>query len=106
VNRRDPSARRSGSRNGSEPELWPFNPGGDSPYAGRGLQYYYRPVPELAVADLGRSARYTLRPEGFGVAFCNTEEVMDELFGPPFIGSPARERWEADLRERSKQARS
>jgi len=36
---------------------------------------------KVAVADLGRSAGYTLRPEGFGIAFCNTEEVMDELFG-------------------------
>ena len=80
----------------------PFNPSGPSPYAGRDLQYYYRPVQDLAVADLGRSAGYTLRPEGFGIAFCITEEVMDQLFGPPFIGSPERERWEADLRERSK----
>jgi len=76
----------------------PFNPGGPSPYAGRDLQYYYRPVPDLAVADLGRSAGYTLRPDGLGVAFCITEEVMDELFGPPFIGSPERQRWEAGLR--------
>jgi hypothetical protein len=84
----------------------PFNPAGASPYGGRDLQYYYRPVPDLAVADLGRSAGYTLRPEGFGTAFCITEEVMDELFGPPFIGSPERERWEADLWERSNQARA
>jgi hypothetical protein len=55
----------------------------------------------LAVANLGRSAGYTLRPEGFGIAFCIAEEVMDELFGPPFIGSPERERWEAVLRARS-----
>lgn len=75
----------------------PFSPSGPSPYAGQDLQYYYRPVPDLAVADLGRSAGYTLRPEGFGIAFCITEAVMDELFGPPFIGSPERERWEADL---------
>ena len=79
--------------------IMPFNPGGPSPYAGRDLQYYYRPVPDLAVADLGRSAGYTLRPEGFGIAFCITEPVMDELFGPPFIGSPERARWEADLQE-------
>lgn len=91
---------------GLESFMMPFNPSGDSPYAGRDLQYYYRPVPDLAVADLGRSAGYTLRPEAFGIAFCITEEVMDELFGPPFIGGPARERWEADLRQRSKQARS
>ena len=77
-----------------------FNPSGPSPYAGRDLQYYYRPVQDLAVADLGRSAGYTLRPDGFGVAFCITEEVMDELFGPPFIGSLERERWEAALQER------
>lgn len=80
----------------------PFDPSGPSPYAERDLQYYYRPVPGLAVADLGRSAGYTLRPEGFGAAFCITEEVMDELFGPPFIGSPERERWEAALQERSR----
>ena len=86
---------------GLESFTMPFSPSGRSPYAGRDLQYYYRPVPDLAVADLGRSAGYTLRPEGFGIAFCITEDVMDELFGPPFIGSPERERWEADLRERS-----
>ena len=91
---------------GLESFTMPFNPSGPSPYAGRYLQYYYRAVPDLAVADLGRSAGYTLRPEGFGIVFCITEEVMDELFGPPFIGSPARERWEADLRERSTQTRS
>lgn len=51
------------------------------------------------MADLGRSAGYTLRPEGFGIAFPITEPVMDELFGPPFIGSPERARWEADLQE-------
>ena len=79
-----------------------FDPSRPSPYAERGLQYYHRPVPGLAVADLGRSAGYTLRPEGFAVAFCITEEVMDELFGPPFIGSPERERGEAALRERSR----
>ena len=79
--------------------MMPFNPGGPSPYARRDLQYYYRSVPNLAVADLGRSAGYTLRPDGFGVAFCITEEVMDELFGPPFIGSLERQRWEADLAE-------
>lgn len=77
-----------------------FNPSGPSPYAGRGLHFYYRPVQDLAVADLGRSAGYTLRPDRFGVAFCITEAVMDELFGPPFIGSPERERWEAALQER------
>lgn len=87
---------------GLESFTMPFRPGGPSPYAGRNLQYYYRPVQDLAVADLGRSAGYTLRPEGFGIAFCIAEGVMDELFGPPFIGSPERERWEADLRERSK----
>src|SRR5262249_29975199 len=52
--------------------------------------------------NFGRSAGYTLRSEGFGVAFCITEMVMDELFGLPF-GRPARERWEANLRERTKQ---
>jgi hypothetical protein len=83
---------------GLESFTMPFRPSGRSPYAGRVLQYYYRPVPDLAVADLGRSAGYTLRPEGFRIAFCITEDVMDELFGPPFIGSPERERWEADLR--------
>lgn len=90
---------------GLESFTMPFNPSGPSPYAGRDLEYYYRPVPGLAVPDLGRSAGYTLRPEGFGIAFCITEEVMDELFGPPFTGSPARERWEANLRERSTQTR-
>jgi hypothetical protein len=84
----------------------PFNPAGPSPYARRDLQYYYQPVPDLAVADLGRSAGYTLRPEGFGVAFCVTESVMDELFGPPLIGSPERERWEAGLRERPERGQS
>lgn len=87
---------------GLESFIMPFNPSGPSPYAERDLQYYYQPVQNLAVADLGRSAGYTLRPEGFGVAFCITENVMDELFGPPFIGSPERERWEAKIRERSK----
>jgi hypothetical protein len=84
----------------------PFNPGGPSPYAGRDLQYYYRPVPDLVIADLGRSAGYTMRPEGFGIAFCLTEGVMDELFGPPFIGSPERRRWEADLEEQRQQQAS
>jgi hypothetical protein len=88
---------------GLESFTMPFNPSGPSPYARRDLQYYYRPVPDLAVADLGRSAGYTLRPEGFGIAFCITEEIMDELFGPPFIGSPQRQRWEADLLERGGQ---
>lgn len=86
---------------GLESFTMPFNPNGPSPYARRELQYYYRPAADLAVADLGRSAGYTLRPEGFGIAFCITEEVMDELFGPPFIGSSERERWEADLRDRA-----
>ena len=27
--------------------------------------------------------------------------LMNDLFGPPFIGSPERERWEADLRDGS-----
>ena len=84
---------------GLESFTMPFNPGGPSPYAGRDLQFYYRPVPDLAVADLGRSAGYTLRPVGFNIAFCISKEVMDELFGPPFIGSQARERWEAHLTE-------
>jgi hypothetical protein len=83
----------------------PFNPGNPSPYSGRDLQYYYRPAPGLALADLGRSAGYTMRPEGFGIAFCLTEGVMDELFGPPFIGSPERRHWEADLEERQRNAR-
>jgi hypothetical protein len=80
-----------------------FNPAGPSPYAARDLQYYYQDALGLAIADLGRSAGYTLRPEGFGRAFCITEEVMDELFGPPFIGSSERKRWEASLQERSAQ---
>jgi hypothetical protein len=76
-----------------------FSPANPSPYAERDLQYYYRPAPDLAIADLGRSAGYTLRPEGFTVAVCITEQVMDELFGPPFLGTPERQRWEAKLPE-------
>lgn len=77
-----------------------FAPANPSPYGQRDLQYYYRPAPNLAIADLGRAAGYTLRPEGFTVAVCITQQLMDELFGPPLLGTPERQRWEAALRER------
>jgi hypothetical protein len=76
-----------------------FSPANPSPYAERDLQYYHRPAPDLAIADLGRSAGYALRSEGFTSGVCTTEQVMDELFGPPFAGSPERRRWEAALPE-------
>jgi hypothetical protein len=68
---------------GLESFTMPFNPGGPSPYAGQDLQYYYRPVPDLAVADLGRSAGYTLRPEGFGIAFPSPSRSWTNCSGRP-----------------------
>ena len=73
---------------GLETFTMPFNPSGQDPYAGRDLQYYYRPVPDLAVADLGRSAGYTLRPEGFGIAFCITEEGHGRVVRATLIRQP------------------
>lgn len=51
------------------------------------------PEPARDNTVLGRSAEYTLRPDGSDVAVCITEELMDELLGPPFIGSPERQQW-------------
>ncbi|PJN21094.1 hypothetical protein [Kitasatospora sp. CB02891] len=50
--------------------------------AGRELEFYYRPRVPIAVADLGRTAGYTLRPEQGPIA-CLAEEVFDALFGDP-----------------------
>lgn len=77
-----------------------FNPANPSPYSGRDLQYYFRPAPGLAIADLGRSAGYALRPQHLAIAVSITEAVMDELFGPPILGTAERRRWEADLEVR------
>ncbi|MFE6056874.1 hypothetical protein ACFQ6N_39565 [Kitasatospora sp. NPDC056446] len=53
-------------------------------FAGRELEFYYRPQVPIAVADLGRTAGYTLRPEQGPIA-CLTEQVFDKLFGDPRI---------------------
>ncbi|MFJ4597741.1 MULTISPECIES: hypothetical protein [unclassified Kitasatospora] len=53
-------------------------------FAGRELEFYYRPQVPIAVADLGRTAGYTLRPEQGPIA-CLTEQVFDALFGDPRI---------------------
>lgn len=78
-----------------------FRPVGPSPYKGRELQFYFQPEPDLLVTDLGRAAGYPLRPEGLGVIVSITEQVMDELFGPPIIGSPERNEWEVKLHARN-----
>src|SRR5262249_39055064 len=83
---------------GLESFVMPFDPAVPSPYRGKILRHYYEQVPGLAVAELGRSAGYTLRPEGLGLAGRITEGGMDALFGPPMIGSPERRAWEAALR--------
>ncbi|MCC9312164.1 hypothetical protein LN042_34760 [Kitasatospora sp. RB6PN24] len=66
----------------------PFNPaqGEVEPteFAGRELEFYYRPQVPIAVADLGRTAGYTLRPDQGPIA-CLTEQVFDALFGDPRI---------------------
>ncbi|MFJ2781526.1 hypothetical protein [Kitasatospora sp. NPDC087315] len=51
-------------------------------FAGRELTFYYRPQVPIAVAGLGRTAGYTLRPEQGPIA-CVTEPVFDALFGDP-----------------------
>ncbi|MEU4301909.1 hypothetical protein [Kitasatospora aureofaciens] len=66
----------------------PFNPARGvvepTEFAGRELEFYYRPQVPIAVADLGRTAGYTLRPEQGPIA-CLTEQVFDALFGDPRI---------------------
>jgi hypothetical protein len=66
----------------------PFNPAQSvvkpTEFAGRELTFYYRPQVPIAVADLGRTAGYTLRPEQGPIA-CLTEQVFDALFGDPRI---------------------
>ncbi|MBB4951911.1 hypothetical protein F4556_007565 [Kitasatospora gansuensis] len=52
-------------------------------FAGRELTFYYRPQVPIAVADLGRTAGYTLRPDELGLTACVTEPVFDALFGDP-----------------------
>ncbi len=54
-------------------------------FAGRELCFYYRPQVPIAVADLGRTAGYTLRATEQGVIACVTEPVFDALFGDPRI---------------------
>ncbi|SDS48429.1 hypothetical protein SAMN05216371_0018 [Streptomyces sp. TLI_053] len=53
-------------------------------FAGRELEFYYRPQVPIAVADLGRTAGYTLRPDRGPIA-CLTEQVFDALFGDPRV---------------------
>ncbi|MBV6701931.1 hypothetical protein KV557_33325 [Kitasatospora aureofaciens] len=64
----------------------PFNPAQivvePTEFAGRELVFYYRPQVPIAVAGLGRTAGYTLRPER-GLIACVTEQVFDKLFGDP-----------------------
>ncbi|MFJ9448369.1 hypothetical protein ACIRRH_42155 [Kitasatospora sp. NPDC101235] len=64
----------------------PFNPAQGvvepTEFAGRELEFYYRRQVPIAVADLGRTAGYTLRPEQ-GLIACVTEPVFDALFGDP-----------------------
>ncbi|OKI99925.1 hypothetical protein [Kitasatospora sp. CB01950] len=66
----------------------PFNPAQGvvkpTEFAGRELEFYYRPQVPIAVADLGRTAGYTLRPDQGPIA-CLTERVFDALFGDPRI---------------------
>jgi hypothetical protein len=59
--------------------------GGPTGFAGRELAFYYRPQVPIAVADLGRTAGYTLRSADRGVTACVTEPVFDALFGDPRI---------------------
>ncbi|MFC1405776.1 MULTISPECIES: hypothetical protein [Streptacidiphilus] len=54
-------------------------------FAGRELTFYYRPQVPIAVADLGRTAGYTLRSTEQGVIACVTEALFDALFGDPRI---------------------
>lgn len=66
----------------------PFNPARSvvepTRFAGRELEFYYRPQVPIAVADLGHTAGYTLRPEQGPIA-CLTEQVFDKLFGDPRV---------------------
>jgi hypothetical protein len=78
----------------------PFEPGGPSPYRDRQLQYYVEPAPGISLADLGRSAGYTIRHHERGIVACLTEPAFNELFGPPTIGSQERLRWEAQAHAR------
>ncbi|MER6401488.1 hypothetical protein ABT263_36435 [Kitasatospora sp. NPDC001603] len=52
-------------------------------FDGRELTFYYRPQVPIAVADLGRTAGYTLRDADQNVIGCVTEPVFDALFGDP-----------------------
>ncbi|NEA60374.1 hypothetical protein G3I60_40980 [Streptomyces sp. SID13666] len=67
----------------------PFAPAeramGPTQFAGRELTFYYRPQVPIAVADLGRTAGYTLRSTEQGLIACVTEQVFDALFGDPRI---------------------
>ena len=54
-------------------------------FADRELAFYYRPQVPIAVADLGRTAGYTLRSTEQGLIACVTEPVFDALFGDPRI---------------------
>jgi len=67
----------------------PFNPAPTAAehteYAGRELTFYYRPQVPIAVADLGRTAGYTLRHAEQGLIACVTEPVFDALLGDPRI---------------------
>ncbi|MFI6449637.1 hypothetical protein [Kitasatospora sp. NPDC050543] len=68
--------------------ILPFNPAQTvvepTRFTGRELEFYYRRQVPIAVADLGRTAGYTLRPEQGPVA-CLTDRVFDALFGDPRI---------------------
>ncbi|MDH6711372.1 hypothetical protein P3T27_008130 [Kitasatospora sp. MAA19] len=67
----------------------PFNPAPTeaepAEFAGRELTFYYRAQVPIAVADLGRSAGYTLRHAEQGLIACVTAPVFDALFGDPRI---------------------
>ena len=67
------------------PAKWAGEP---TEFAGRELAFYYRPPVPIAVADLGRTAGYTLRSTDRGVTACVTEPVFDALFGDPRIDPP------------------
>lgn len=54
-------------------------------FAGRELVFYYRPQVPIAIADLGRTAGYTVRSAEKGLIACVTEQVFDALFGDPRI---------------------
>lgn len=74
---------------------------GRSPYAQRDIEFYYEWWPITDLANLGRARPYPLWMPEFGRRPLHmTEDVFDELFGSPEVGSPAWSRWRAAARAR------